>query len=59
MYFLASKYRSKEYEKFMKEVNMFSQTGLNAHDDAPDSLAMLAKKIYTGGGRIEIVKRPF
>ena len=43
----------------MKELTLFSQTGKNKHDDAPDSLAMLAKKIFSGGNRVEIVKRPF
>lgn len=58
-YFLDSKHRSPEYEKFMKELTLFSQTGKNKHDDAPDSLAMLAKKIFSGSNRVEIVKRPF
>lgn len=58
-YFLDSKHRSPEYERFMKALTLFSQTGKNKHDDAPDSLAMLAKKIFSGSNRVEIVKRPF
>ena len=58
-YFLDSAHRSKEYEKFMREVTTFSQTGKNPHDDSVDSLAMLAKKIFSGGGRVEVIKRPF
>jgi hypothetical protein len=58
-YFLDSSHRSEEYERFMRKLTMFSQTGKNKNDDVPDSLAILAKKIYSGGGRIEIVKRPF
>lgn len=58
-YFLGDKYRSKEYREFMQEVTTFVQTGKNIHDDACDSLAMVADEIYHGTGRIEIIKRPF
>lgn len=58
-YFLDSTHRTKEYEKFMREVTTFSQTGKNPHDDSVDSLAILARKIYSGGGRVEVIKRPF
>lgn len=34
-----------DYDKFMKELLKFSQTGKNAHDDAPDSVAMLAEML--------------
>ena len=57
-YFLANKYRSKEYRAFMNEVTTFVQTGKNPHDDAPDSLAMLADELYHGGTKIEVFKRP-
>ena len=33
-YFLDSSHRTKEYEKFMREVTTFSQTGKNPHDKA-------------------------
>ena len=58
-YFLADRYRSKEYREFMREVTTFVQTGKNPHDDACDSLAMAADEIYHGNGIIEIFKRPF
>lgn len=57
-YFLAGKYRSKEYRAFMQEVTTFVQTGKNPHDDAPDSLAMLADELYHGGSQISVFKRP-
>ena len=58
-YFLADRYRSKEYREFMREVTTFVQTGKNQHDDACDSLAMAADEIYHGNGIVEIFKRPF
>lgn len=58
-YFLADRYRSKEYREFMREVTTFVQTGKNLHDDACDSLAMAADEIYHGNGVTEIFKRPF
>lgn len=50
-------YRSQEYQKFMDELTTFSQTGKNPHDDAPDSLAMLADELFHGVAHIEIGKR--
>ena len=58
-YFLADRYRSKEYREFMREVTTFVQTGKNPHDDACDSLAMAADELYHGSGVVEIFKRPF
>lgn len=58
-YFLDEKHRSKEYQAFMEEMTTFSQTGKNPHDDAADSLAMLADELYHGTARIEIGKRTF
>lgn len=58
-YFIDDKHRSKEYQAFMEELTSFSQTGKNPHDDAPDSLAMLADEIYRGSARVEIGKRPW
>ena len=58
-YFLADRYRSKEYREFMREVTTFVQTGKNQHDDACDSLAMAADEIYHGSGVVEVFKRPF
>ena len=42
-YFLSPKLRSNEYRKFMDEATTFSFTSKNIHDDAIDSLAMLAE----------------
>lgn len=58
-YFLDDKHRNKEYRSFMREVTTFVQTGKNPHDDACDSLAMLADEIYHGGTRCEVFQRPF
>ncbi len=58
-YFLAEKYRSSEYRAFMTEVTTFVQNGKVPHDDAPDSLAMLADELYKGGREVEILKRPW
>ena len=59
LYFLDRKHRTKEYNKFMKELTSFMQTGKNKHDDAPDSLAMLVVLLDRSGGKVEIFKRPF
>jgi predicted phage terminase large subunit-like protein len=56
-YFIDEKNRSKEYQAFMEELCTFSQTGKNPHDDAPDSLAMLADELYHGSARVEVCKR--
>lgn len=58
-YFKAEKHQSKEYRAFMTEVTTFTQTGKNLHDDAPDSLAMLADELYNGLARVEVGKRPW
>ncbi len=57
-YFVAPKYQSKEYKRFMQEVTTFVQTGKNPHDDACDSLAMLADELFHGTMEVEIFKRP-
>lgn len=58
-YFLDEKHRSKEYNSFMEQVTMFTQLGKVPHDDASDSLAMLADELCNGVCKIEAVKRPF
>lgn len=59
-YFLDSKHRDSEYRAFMDEVTMFTQSGKNAHDDAPDSLAMIAEMLNGGSvARVTFAKRPF
>lgn len=58
-YFRDAKNRSQEYQAFMDELTTFSQAGKNAHDDAPDSLAMLADELYRGAARVEVAARPW
>lgn len=58
-YYLDDKYRNQEYRQFMREVTTFVQTGKNVHDDAPDSLCMLADEINRGSGKVEIFQRPW
>lgn len=57
-YFIADKHRSKEYKAFMTEVTTFVQSGKNLHDDACDALAMAAEELFSGGGSVEVFKRP-
>lgn len=58
-YFIDDTHRTGEYRAFMNELTMFVQTGKNPHDDAPDSLAMLAEFIFNGSARLTFMKRPF
>ena len=59
-YFVDEKHRTKEYQAFMDELCTYSQVGKNPHDDAPDSLAMLADELYHGmSARVELGKRPW
>ena len=58
-YFLDEEHSSKEYRKAMAEFTGFVENGKVKHDDAPDSLAQLAKEIFDGTAVVEIVRRPF
>ena len=58
-YFLDEKNRSAEYAKFMREVTMFTVSGKNLHDDAPDSLGMLVDFMTAGIKIVTVGKRPF
>ena len=58
-YFIDSKHRHSEYEKFMREVTMFTISGKNLHDDSVDSLAMLSDFMSNGIKTVTIAKRPF
>ena len=58
-YFRDFKNSHQEYREFMRELNSFIITGKNKHDDAPDSLAMLANLMQYGHGAVEVFKRPF
>ena len=57
MVFLESGKRSKPYQLFMDNVYAFSVTGVNKHDDAPDSLAMAIDMDEFGETKIVIAKR--
>lgn len=59
LYFLDSKNRSSEYEKFMRELTTFTVSGKNLHDDAPDSLAMLVDFLANGVKTVSVMKRIF
>jgi predicted phage terminase large subunit-like protein len=58
-YFRSYKDCDSDYKAFMRELTGFVITGKNKHDDAPDSLAMLAVLLNYGGGEVEVFKRPF
>ncbi len=52
--------QEKEYRNFMSALCSYSHVGKNAHDDAPDSLAMFADLIQgIAGTRMEIRQRIF
>jgi predicted phage terminase large subunit-like protein len=59
LYFRAEKCRDSEYEKFMRELTLFTVSGKNIHDDAPDSLAMLVDFLSTGVKTVTVGRRPF
>lgn len=60
MYFLEDGKRTKEYSLFMQNVFSFKLIGKNKHDDAPDSLAQLAKMLETRRyAKIEVSRRIF
>ena len=57
-FFLDSKMQNKEYKSFMQNVYSFRITGKNKHDDAPDSLAMVASFIETPQqAKVEFMRR--
>lgn len=59
-YFRDAAHRDNEYMRFMAEVNTFSLTGKNLHDDAPDSLAGLAEYLNKKSKAQAIISnRPF
>ena len=58
-YFVDDAHSSPEYRAFMGQVTTFTSTGKNPHDDAPDSLAMLAEELTGGLARVTVINRPF
>lgn len=58
-YFLQEDLRDEDYKRFMHDLTIFSFTGANVHDDAPDSLAGFCDYRNLGTGEVTVVKRPF
>jgi hypothetical protein len=58
-YFREDSCRDEDYKKAMSELTGFSFTSKNLHDDAPDSLAMLAGYIAERPRVVTVVQRPF
>ena len=58
-YFLDDKHRDSEYERFMREITLFTVSGKNPHDDAPDAVAMLVDFIAAGVKYVTVAPRPF
>lgn len=58
-YFRADGCRDEDYRRAMNEVTGFSFTSKNLHDDAPDSLAMLADYLGSGIKSVTVAKRLF
>lgn len=51
--------KKSQYAEFMKNVTTFTRTGKVAHDDGPDSLAMMENGIRNiKGGGVEVLRRP-
>ena len=57
-YFRDSSCRDDEYRRAMNELTSFSFTAKNLHDDAPDSMAMLAEYVFSRKREIKVAPRP-
>lgn len=58
-YFRDDGCRDDDYRRAMNEMTSFSFTAKNLHDDAADSMAMLADYLSTGIKSVTVGKRPF
>ena len=58
-YFLESSCRDEDYRKAMNELTSFSFTAKNLHDDAADSMAMLAAYVFDRSKVATVARRPF
>lgn len=58
-YFRADACRDDDYRRAMNELTGFSFTSKNLHDDAPDSMAMLADYLGNGIKSVSVAKRLF
>ena len=57
-YFLDAKYRGEDYKKAMDELEMYTQTGKNPHDDSVDSLVQLIQLIEQSSAKVTIINSP-
>ena len=58
-YFLDTKYQEEDYKKAMEELEMYTQTGKNPHDDSVDSLVQLLQLIEQSSSKVQIINSPF
>lgn len=58
-YFRSDECRDDDYRRAMSELTGFSFTTKNVHDDAADSMAMLADYLSGGIKSVTVAKRPF
>ena len=58
-YFHSSTCRDEDYRKAMNEPAFFSFTAKNLHDDAADSLAMMAGYLSERPKVVTVAKKPF
>ena len=58
-YFRDSGCRDEDYKRAMNELTSFSFTAKNLHDDAADSMAMLAEYVFARPREIKVAPRPF
>ena len=58
-YFRDASCRDDDYRRAMSELTSFSFTSKNIHDDAADSLAMMAGYVFGGQKLVTVAKRPF
>lgn len=58
-YFRSDACRDEDYRHAMNELTGFSFTTKKLHDDAPDSLAMLADYLGNGIKNVSVARRSF
>ena len=58
-WFRDTAHRTPEYEQFMRNLQSFTMSGKNKHDDAPDSLAGLCDMIHRANRTAVVFARPF
>lgn len=52
--------RSPQYERALNELSSYSTTGKNTHDDAPDSIAQIAERVFdTLQRKAKVIECPF